>query len=157
MIQEAPSGPTMDLVVTDDDARHRAFTLGRLEEQINWYESSARRNNWGLKICKITSVTTAAAVAVLAAAGTPPLVVAGLGAVIVVAQGIQEVFQFQAFWINSGRTKEVLKRERALYLAGAGPYARTENPDRLLAERTEAAAALELETWIESQQGERKN
>ena len=116
-----------------------------------------RRNNWGLKTCKLVSVVMAAAVAVLAAASSPPLLVAGLGAVIVVAQGTQEVFQFQSFWINSGRTKEALKRERALYLAAAGPYARSDNPDRLLAERTEAVSTAELDTWVESQQREAKN
>ena len=146
-------------LVSPDDAggARRKETLARLADQIAWYESSARFNNWGLKVAKLVSVVTAAAVAVLAAAASPPLVVASLGAVIVVAQGVQEVFQFQAFWINSGRTKEALKRERALYIADAGPYAQTDNPDRLLAERTEAITASELATWVESQQREAKS
>jgi hypothetical protein len=146
---------SLDLL--DEAAKRRSYTLARLDMQIGWYESSARRNNWALKTCKITSVTVAAAVAVSSAAAAPPLAVAGLGALIVVAQGVQEVFQFQAFWINSGRTKELLKRERALYYAGAGPYARTDDPDRLLAERTEAVAAAELDTWVQSQQGQHED
>ena len=154
MIEEA-APRSLDLL--DEVAKRRSDILDRLDGQIRWYETSARRNNWGLKICKITSVTVAAAVAVFSAAAAPPLAVATLGALIVVAQGVQEVFQFQAFWINSGRTKEVLKRERALYHAGAGPYARTDDPDRLLAERTERVAAVELDTWVESQQGQHED
>ena len=146
-----------NLDLLDEVAKRRNYTLDRLDNQIGWYETSARRNNWGLKVCKITSVTVAAAVAVFSAAAAPPLTVAALGAVIVIAQGVQEVFQFQAFWINSGRTKELLKRERALYFAGAGPYARTDDPDRLLAERTESVAAVELDTWVQSQQGQHEN
>jgi hypothetical protein len=146
---------SLDLL--DEAAKRRSYTLERLDQQIRWYETSARRNNWGLKVCKIAAVTIAASVAVFSAAAAPPLTVAALGALIVVAQGVQEVFQFQAFWINSGRTKELLKRERALYFAGAGPYARTDDPDRLLAERTEAVAGVELDTWVQSQQGQHED
>ena len=154
MIEEA-TPRSLDLL--DEVAKRRSDILDRLDGQIGWYETSARRNNWALKICKITSVTVAAAVAVFSAAAAPPLAVAALGAMIVVAQGVQEVFQFQTFWINSGRTKELLKRERALYHAGAGPYARTDDPDRLLAERTERVAAVELDTWVQSQQGQHED
>jgi len=141
----------------DDEAIRRAEIIRRLQEQIDWYEREARRNNWGHKTCKIVSISTAAAIAVLASAASDPRVVAALAALLVVAQGAQEVFQFQANWVTFGRTKEVLKREQALYRAKAGPYQRTDHPDRLLAERTEAVAALELDTWVESQLGEPKN
>ena len=83
--------------------------------------------------------------------------VAGLGALVVVVQGLQEVFQFQANWVTFGRTKEQLKRELALYQADAGPYARTTDPERLLAERTEAVAATELDTWAESQRSDQEH
>ena len=137
-----------------EDAARRADILARLERQIDWYERVARQNNVGNKTCKIVAITGAAAIAVLAAAGSDAKVVAGLGALVVVAQGVQEVFQFQANWVNFGRTKEQLKRELALYQADAGPYARTRDPARLLAERTETVAATELDTWVESQRGE---
>ena len=140
----------------DDVGVRREQTLARLAEQIDWYERSARRNNFGHKTCKIVAIISAAAVTVLAAASMPALLVASLGAVVVAVQGIQEVVQFQANWINSGRAKEALKRERALYMADAGPYARANNPDRMLAERTEAVASMELDSWTESQLSEAK-
>ena len=140
----------------DDLARRRADVLARLGRQIDWYERVARQNNVGNKVCKVVGISTAAAVAVLAAAGSAAVLVAGLGAIVVIAQGVQEVFQFQANWVNFGRTKELLKRELALYQAAAGPYARTSDPERLLAERTETVAATELDTWVESQRTDQK-
>ena len=139
------------LAMPNEEADRRAGILARLDEQIDWYEGGARRNNWGHKASKIISIVTAAAIAALAGAGSDPRLIAGLAALIVVAQGVQEVFQFQANWVNFGRTKEILKRERALYLARAGPYQRTDHPDRLLAERTEAVTAMELDAWVDSQ------
>lgn len=151
MTQDSSSTPASG---PDDEVIRRADILARLQGQIDWYEREARRNNWGHKACKIISITTAAAVVVLAAASSDPMLIAAMGALIVVAQGVQELFQFQANWVTFGRTKEVLKREQALYRAKAGPYQRTDHPDRLLAERTEAVAALELETWAETQLSE---
>jgi hypothetical protein len=139
----------------EDLARRRADILARLERQIDWYERVARQNNVGNKVCKVVGISTAAAIAVMAAAGSDAVLVAGLGALVVVAQGVQEVFQFQANWVNFGRTKELLKRELALYQADAGPYARTTDPERLLAERTETVAATELDTWVESQRSDK--
>ncbi|HEX6868205.1 MAG TPA: DUF4231 domain-containing protein [Candidatus Limnocylindrales bacterium] len=140
----------------DDDARRRADILARLQRQIAWYERVARQNNVGNKACRVVSITAAAVITVLAAAGSDVVLIAALGALIVVAQGVQEVFQFQATWVNFGRTKESLKRELALYQAAAGPYAEIGDPARLLAERTEAVAATELDAWVESQQTEKQ-
>ena len=75
-------------------------------------------------------------------------------------RGALAVSRDQPAVIAAGRLAtagEVLKRERALYHAGAGPYARTDDPDRLLAERTERVAAVELDTWVESQQGQHED
>src|SRR6185369_13333245 len=82
----------------EDLARRRADILARLERQIDWYERVARQNNVGNKVCMVVGISTAAAIAVMAAAGSDAVLVAGLGALVVVAQGVQEVFQFQANW-----------------------------------------------------------
>lgn len=47
-------------------------------------------------------------------------------------------------------TAEMLKRERYLYLAEAGPYTRTDR-HRLLAERLEALFSREHAKWTTSQ------
>jgi Protein of unknown function (DUF4231) len=46
----------------------------------------------------------------------------GLGAVVVVVEGIQQLGQYQANWINYRSTAEALGHEKFLFLAGAGAY-----------------------------------
>ena len=128
----------------------RAATLKRLAEQIEWYTKEAKRDGALYGSLKVVSIASAATVSVLAAGSGPPLVVAGLGAVVVVAEGIQAVFQLHTNSVTFGKTKEVLKREEALYRARAKPYAGVRDPDRMLAERIEAIAALELDAWFDS-------
>jgi Protein of unknown function (DUF4231) len=51
------------------------------------------------------------------------IVISSLGALIVVIEGIQQLFQFQTNWILYRSTWEGLKREKYLYVGNAGPYA----------------------------------
>jgi hypothetical protein len=137
------------------DAEERAYTLARLDCQIAWYETHAARNGLGHKVCKLVTIVSGALIAVSAAANVDPLGIAVAGAVVVVAQSIEELGQFQANWINFATTKELLRREKSLYVAKAGPYNDSEIFDRhrLLAERTEAVTASELDAWAETQRG----
>lgn len=83
----------------------------RLENQIDWYDASSTRNkNWftGLKIVQLVG---AAAVPVMASVHAAVWVTGGLGAVVVVVEGIQQLGQYQANWINYRSTAEALKHE----------------------------------------------
>jgi hypothetical protein len=80
------------------------------------------------------------------------IVTSSLGVLIVVIQGIQQLFQLQTNWILYRSTCESLKREKYLYLGNAGPYAATQNPHALLAERVESLISKELAGWTSSQQ-----
>ncbi len=135
------------------DAKRRAATEARLTSLLDWYTKHARREAWCYRGLKVVAITAAAAVSVLATTGVPTLAIASLGALVVVVEGIQQLFQFHTNSISYATTKEVLKREKALYDAGAGAYASVEgaaDADRVLAERIEAAASKELDAWAAS-------
>jgi Protein of unknown function (DUF4231) len=123
----------------------------RLEEQITWYSRGARRNKrWYLRI-KVVQIVSAAAIPVLAATSLPTWVAGGLGALIVVLESIQQLFQFHSNWTHYRSTSEALKHEKFLYLAHAGAYSTAANPEALLAERIENRVSQEHASWASEQ------
>ena len=123
----------------------------RLESQIKWYGSHARSNKrWYMRI-KLVQIVSAATIPVLAATSLPTWVAGGLGALIVVLESIQQLFQFHSNWTHYRSTSEALKHEKFLYLAHAGTYATAANPDALLAERIESRVSQEHASWASEQ------
>jgi len=128
------------------------LTIARLDDQICWYDTRARRNNAGDKLFKVVGITAAALVPVVAAVSATPVFGAVLGALAVVAQAVQELFQFQRNWVTFGMARESLKHERYLYLAHAGDYASAaQDPAGLLAVRVERIIGQETSAWVTSQ------
>jgi hypothetical protein len=128
-------------------------TRERLEDQLQWYDSRAGKNQWRYKWLKVLEIAVAAALPVVAAVHSPVWVTGGLAAVVVVLEGAQHIFQFQEHWITYRSTAEALKNERYLYLARAGPYT-GEDRDRVLAERVEALLSQEHTKWESAAQRE---
>ena len=123
----------------------------RLEDQLGWYEQKSRNNKLWFQSLKVAQIVIAAAIPVSAAAGASATVAGALGAVIVVLEGLQQLFQFQQNWIAYRVTAEALKRERSLCLARAGPYANAERPDAVLAQRVERIVSQEYGAWADTQ------
>ena len=84
----------------------------------------------------------------LGSAELATLVVGMLGAVIVVIEGLLRLFQWEQHWLRYRGTWLALDREKALYVATAGPYGDAENPRRLLAERVEDLQSRENLSWV---------
>jgi hypothetical protein len=124
----------------------------RLEEQIRWYSHGSRRNKrWYMRI-KLVQIVSAAAIPVLAATDLPTWVAGGLGALIVVLESVQQLFQFHSNWTHYRSTSEALKHEKYLFLANAGSYATAADPGALLAERVEGRVSQEHAAWASEQQ-----
>ena len=124
----------------------------RLEEQIRWYSHGSRRNKrWYMRI-KLVQIVSAAAIPVLAATDLPTWVAGSLGALIVVLESVQQLFQFHSNWTHYRSTSEALKHEKFLYLAHAGSYATAADPAALLAERVEGRVSQEHAAWASEQQ-----
>lgn len=135
-----------------DARRDTGPAWDRLEDQIKYYSGSSAKNKRWFTRLKIVQLICAAAVPVAASVHAPVWVTGSLGAIVVVVEGIQQLGQYQANWINYRSTAESLKHEKFLYLSGAGPYQGNDDDKRLLAERTEALISQENTTWTSGQQ-----
>jgi hypothetical protein len=125
----------------------------RLDEQIHWYDRKSREaKRWYLRL-KVVQIVTAAAIPVLATAWPEKAWIGGaMGAVIVVLEGLQQLFQHHSHWTQYRSTCERLRHEKYLWQANAGPYARSHKPDALLAERVEGLVSQEQAAWASTQQ-----
>lgn len=96
------------------------------------------------------AIIAAAAIPVFAAISVPASLIGGLGALIVILEGIQGMNQYQHNWITYRSTAEALKHEKYLFLGNAGPpYQDTAKPlPPLLADRVEALISREHAQWI---------
>lgn len=126
--------------------------MARLEDQIAWYDRKSRTSQRWYKWLKVVSLISAALVPAFSFTAFGRLSAAGLGVVIVVVEGLQQLNQFQANWIGYRATCESLRHEKYLFLANAGPYGASEKPRALLAERVEALVSQEHAKWISSQE-----
>jgi phospholipase/lecithinase/hemolysin len=121
--------------------------LGRVRDQIDWYDRKSRYNQRWFKALKVCQIVTAALIPVAATGSIDDWIVGAAGASIVVLESLQQLQQYQQNWITYRATCERLKHEQFLYLAGAGPYASAPAPQALLAERVEGLVSQEHAAW----------
>jgi len=140
--------------VTTPDTESPTWT--RLNGQIDWYNAKSKRNQQSYKVFKLTQIVLGALVPVVAAADGSRVLLAALGAGVVVIEAIQQLFQFHRNWIAYRAACSALERERHLFQVGGGDYATA--PDRLvlLAERLEAVLSRETGEWAELQTSAQK-
>jgi hypothetical protein len=131
-------------------------TLARLDEQLAWYDAAAERSQRAFRVLKLTQIVVGAAIPVAAALGASAGAAGVLGGVIVVLEGVQQLFHFQENWLRYRRSAETLRSEKHLFEASAGVYADTAKPVQLLAERIEALFAHELTAWDADQRPKRE-
>lgn len=138
--------------VNEDDEDGPAWD--RLEDQLSWYDSKSVAAQRAYKRVKLSQLIIGAVVPVVAGLRVSAAVTATLAAFVVVAEGAQQLYQWQTNWVLYRSTAEALKHEKYLYLAAAGPY-RAEDRPRVLAERLEGLISQEHASWTESRQHEK--
>jgi hypothetical protein len=126
---------------------HEGPTWARLTGQIDWYNAKAKQNQQWYKGFKLTQIILGALVPVVAAANGDRVVLAALGAGVVVIEAIQQLYQFHRNWIAYRATCEALLREQHLFEAGGGDYADAPDRNVRLAERIEAIISRETGEW----------
>ena len=131
-------------------------TFDHLQDQIEWYDRKSGQNQRAFKFLKICTMTAAALIPTLAGFTTMPKTTAGLGVFIVIAEGVQNLYQFHANWIAYRSTCEALKHEKFLYLAKAGHYGTASDAHALLAERIESLISQEHAKWASTQEQKAK-
>jgi len=116
-------------------------TIARLEDQITWYDQKSIRSQHCFKSLKVIELVAAALIPLSAGISAvfpipyPTIIAGGFGALIVVLESLQGLYQFQSNWMIYRSTCEELKHEKFLWLAKAGHYADAKDPNRFLAER----------------------
>lgn len=146
----APDDPTVaqtQEAAPPPEIPHADPAWDRLEDQLKWYERSSAKNKQWFTSLKIVQLIGAAAVPVMASVHAAVWITGGLGAIVVVVEGIQQLGQYQQNWINYRSTAEALKHEKFLYLSDAGLYQAADDPRRVLAERVEALISQETSKW----------
>jgi hypothetical protein len=123
-------------------------TWARLEDQLAWYNHKSASAQRAFKRVKVAQLVLAAGVPVAVASPVPGIVTAIFGALVVVLEGVQQLYQWQTNWVLYRSTHESLTHEKYLYLAGAGPYSGAERR-RVLAERIEGLVSQEHAKWTE--------
>jgi Protein of unknown function (DUF4231) len=127
-------------------------TLDRLDDQIGWYDRKSLSNQARFKLLKLVTLVAGGLVPILALSNAPSIAVAGVGFLIVVVEGLQQLNQYYANWISYRSTCEALKHEKFLFLAKAGPYAAAIDSIVLLAERIEGLVSQEHAKWVSAQE-----
>jgi hypothetical protein len=126
-------------------------TLARLDDQLGWYEASAKRSQRSYRALKLVALVIGAAIPVGAALGASAAVAGVLGGIVVVLEGVQQLFHYQENWLRYRGVAEALRTEKHLFEARAGSYATASDRLPLLAERIEALFAQERSAWTADQ------
>ena len=134
--------------MTDEGPVEGGAAYSRLEDQLGWYDRQSGRCQRRFKWLKGWQLVAAAVIPVAAALSAPGAVSAALAGVVLLLEGFQQMNQYQQNWINYRATAEALKHEKFLFLARADVYSETEDPQRLLAERTEGLVSQEHARWV---------
>ena len=133
-------------------------TLGRLEDQIAWYDRKSITNQQWFKSLKVIQIVAAALIPFVSGftdtfLSLDTAFISGtLGVIIVILEGLQSLNQYQHNWITYRSTCEELKHEKYLWDAKAGPYLDAEYPDALLAERVESLISREHAKWVSTRE-----
>ena len=126
--------------------------LGRLEDQLAWYDTKSARAQRIFKRLKAATFIAGGLIPLAALCPYGKPIAAVLGFIVVAVEGFQQLGQFQQNWLNYRATAEALKHQKYLFLAQAGPYADVPNPRRVLAEQVESIVSQEHVRWTAAHQ-----
>lgn len=129
---------------TRDGAPIPAMILRRWQ----WFRDNAQRARRGYLVTELTALCCAAAVPVAAGLRLHPVVLALLGAGVIVATGIRTTFGLHENWVEFIRMRYDIERECALYLVGAAPYD-TEDARRELVVKIEELGTTHSTGWAD--------
>ncbi|HWM07355.1 MAG TPA: DUF4231 domain-containing protein [Actinophytocola sp.] len=118
-----PQARFNDLPRLPDPLEETDLVWQHLLARFAWYDRAANRHRLAFQVGKTTSLIVAASVPVVAAASAPAPLTATLAAIVVVLEGLQQLFQVQTHYLNYRSTAELLRETAYMYAARVGPYA----------------------------------
>jgi hypothetical protein len=129
----------------------------RVEPQEQWHDRRARLNKHLFFTVEVATLLAGAAIPVVNLWVVKDAYLAGvlsaiLGGVVVMAAAIGKLFKFHENWLHYRALVEALAREKELYAAAAGDYAKIDGPrrNRLLVERVENLIANKTAQFLDT-------
>ncbi|WP_329044282.1 DUF4231 domain-containing protein [Amycolatopsis sp. NBC_01488] len=112
-----------------------------------WYKRGARRDRLRYGVMEVVALVGSAAIPVAAAAHLDSVVIAALGALVLIATGIRTTFGMHENWVEHSQIGYAIEREAALFLHSSPPY---DGPDavRELVARVENLADEGGRQWV---------
>jgi competence protein ComGC len=120
------------------------------QAHFRWYDRAATRTRRVYTILKVISLAVAAAVPVLAAIRAQAALTASLAAVVVIVEGIVQLFQLQTNWISYRASAEALRQHGFFYAAQVDPYNNPQTRRDMLAVFLRDATTKENTAWASS-------
>jgi hypothetical protein len=130
-----------------DPALLNTVVWQQLDTDFEWYDSAANRCRLGYVCTRAAALLVGSAVTVLAATRAPAALTASLAATVVVAEGLQQLFQFHTNWISYRTTAESLRQYAFLCAAGVPPFDDPSTRLQRLAEAERDLVSRESGTW----------
>jgi hypothetical protein len=132
------------MTCTRDDVQQIPSTVsGRWRGAVN----VMNRHRWGYAITELTTLGSAAAIPVVAAAGWSPTISAILGAIVLIVTGVRTSFQMHENWLDNRRLVNDIEHEAGLFAAQASPYEGAD-ASHLLALRVEDLFYEKGQRWL---------
>jgi Protein of unknown function (DUF4231) len=113
---------TSELPAPPQDADRDDLLWREFAAQFRWYDRAATRTRTSYQLLKVTTLVAGATVTLLAAISAPAALTACIAAVIVIAEGAQQTFQFHANWISYRGSAELLRQQAFKYVTDVPPY-----------------------------------
>ena len=133
--------------------QEKAYLEDRFKSQEIYYDrKSAHNKRWHQSIQLFIAVGSVAVPVLLGISEIPKLVPTILSLMVAAVAGIENVFHFGDNWRIFRLTLESLKREKALYRAGAGPYKNPQTAFTRFVERSENVIAEETVRYFEHEE-----
>jgi hypothetical protein len=126
-----------------------AYLKDRAEDQINWMEGKAAHNQKKYKQLKVMEIVSAASIPFFAGFSewkSFSIVTGLLGVVIVILNGVQQLYKYHENWLTYRTTIEQLRREKILFESGSDPYNDADAFQKFV-QNFEAILASENKVW----------
>lgn len=115
-----------------------------------WYKRSARRDRLRYGGMEVVALIGSAAIPVAAAAHLDSVIIAALGALVLIATGFRTTFGLHENWVEHSQAGYAIEREAALFLHSSSPYDGADAV-RVLVARVEAIADEGGQRWARRQ------
>lgn len=103
----------------------------RVDDQISWLSKKSGKNQKWYKWLRLLEIGSAAAVPLLVGFRekdpSVPAIIGCIGVMLVILQGVHQLYKFRDKWTEYRSAAEALKREKYLFETGVPPYHDTDS------------------------------